>query len=94
MDHSLVVGKKRHGKLREIAKDGAGQLAGDARKRLTEKVERVQACAQKWAESGRDPSTILKTMEEKFKPLIEAGKAIQAEAELDRLLEQLKPEGK
>jgi hypothetical protein len=28
-------------------------------------------------------------MEEKFKPLMEAGKAIEAEAELDRVLEQL-----
>ena len=33
-------------------------------------------------------------MEEKFKPLIEAGKVIEAEAELDRMLERLKPGAK
>jgi len=33
-------------------------------------------------------------MEEKFKPLLDAGKVIEAEAELDRVLEQLKPDAK
>ncbi len=66
----------------------------DTVKRLTAKVERVQAGAQKWAASGRDPSTIGKAMEEKFKPLMEAGKVVEAEAELDRVLEQLKADGK
>ncbi len=60
-----------------------------ARRRLTEKVERVKAGAQEWVDSGRDPSAIARAMEEKFKPLIEAGKMGEAEAELDRLLEQL-----
>ena len=81
-------------KLREIAKTGVAQLAEDARKRLSEKVERVQEGAQKWAASGRDPSAIGKTMEEKVKPLLEAGKIIEAEAELDRVLEQLKQDAK
>ncbi|MGO8751165.1 MAG: Spy/CpxP family protein refolding chaperone [Thermoguttaceae bacterium] len=85
---------EQQAKLREIAKDGGKQLAEDARKRLSEKVERIQEGAQKWANNGRDPSDILKTMEEKFKPLIEAGKVIEAEAELDRLLERLKPDAK
>lgn len=85
---------EQQAKLREIAKDGGKQLAEDARKRLSEKVESVKEGAQKWAASGRDPSAILKTMEEKFKPLIEAGKAIEAEAELDRVLEQLKQDAK
>lgn len=76
-------------KLREIAKDGVAQLGEDARKRLTEKVERVKEGAQKMAESGRDPSDILRTMDEKFRPLMEAGKIIDAETELDRVLEQL-----
>jgi Spy/CpxP family protein refolding chaperone len=80
---------EQQAKLREIAKDGVAQLGEDARKRLTEKVERVKEGAQKMADSGRDPSDILKAMEEKFKPLMEAGKAIEAEAELDRALEQL-----
>ena len=75
--------------LRQIAQDGGAQLQQDARRRLTEKVERVKQGVQKWAASGRDPAAILKVMEEKFKPLIEAGKAIEAEAELDRLLDKL-----
>ena len=41
-----------------------------------------------------DPSAIAKAMEEKFKPLMEAGKVALAEAELDRVLEQLKQEPK
>jgi Spy/CpxP family protein refolding chaperone len=77
-------------KLREIAKDGGAQLAQDTRKRLSEKVERVQVGAEKWASSRRDPSAIAKTMEEKVKPLLDAGKVIEAEAELDRILERLK----
>ena len=71
-----------------------GSRSDETVKRLTEKVERVKAGAQKWAASGRDPSTIGKAMEEKFKPLMEAGKVVEAEAELDRVLEQLKADGK
>ena len=85
---------EQQSKLREIAKDGVAQLGEDTRKRLTEKVERVKEGAQKMAESGRDPSDILKAMEEKFKPLMEAGKVIEAEAQLDRVLEQLTKETK
>ncbi len=81
-------------KLREITKGGGEQLVEATRKRLTEKVERVKQGAQKWAASGRDPSPIGKTMEEKVKPLLDAGKAIEAEAELDRLLERLEPDAK
>jgi Spy/CpxP family protein refolding chaperone len=80
--------------LRDLAKEGVEKLADETRQRLTAKVERVQAGAQKWAESGRDPSDILKTMEEKFKPLMEAGKVTEAETELDRVLEQLMKDAK
>jgi Spy/CpxP family protein refolding chaperone len=80
---------EQQAKLREIVKGGVEQLGEDVRKRLTEKVERVKAAATKMAEGGSDPSEILKAMEEKFKPLMEAGKASEAEAELDRVLEQL-----
>jgi len=96
----LLVGIKnrltpeQQAKLRDIAKDGGAQLGEDARKRLTEKVERVTAGAQKMADGGRDPSAILKTMEGKFKPLIEAGKVLEAEAVLDRVLEQLAKDAK
>ncbi len=85
---------QQQAKLREIAKDGGTQLAEYARKRLSEKVHRIEEVAHKWADSGRDPSDIARTMEEKFKPLIEAGKVIEAEAELDRLLKQLKQDTK
>jgi len=80
--------------LRQLAQDGGAQLAADARGRLTAKVERVKQAAQKWGQSGRDPAPIAKTMTDKVKPLIEAGKIVEAEAELDRLLEQLKPDTK
>ena len=80
--------------LRQLAQDGGAQLAADARGRLTAKVARVKQAAQKWGQSGRDPSSIAKTMTDKVKPLIEAGKIVEAEAELDRLLEQLKPDTK
>ena len=80
--------------LRQIAQDGGAQLKDDTRRRLTEKVECAKARAKAWADSGRDPSSIARTMEEKVKPLLDAGKAIEAEAELDRLLESLKPDAK
>jgi Spy/CpxP family protein refolding chaperone len=80
---------EQQAKLREIAKGGVAQLGEDVRQRLTQKLERVQAGAHKWAESGRDPSEVLRAMEEKFKPLMDAGKVVEAEAELDRALEQL-----
>jgi Spy/CpxP family protein refolding chaperone len=85
---------EQQNKLREIAKDGGAKLVEDARKRLTAKVERVKENAQKMAASGRDPSGILQAMEEKFKPLMEGGKAFEAEAVLDRILEQLKADAK
>jgi len=80
---------EQQSKLRELAKDGVTQLEQALRNRLTEKVERVQEGAQKWAASGRDPKAIAQALEEKFKPLMDAGKPLEAEAELDRLLEQL-----
>ena len=58
-------------------------------KRISGKVERVKEGLQKWAASGHDPSAILKTMQEKVGPLLDAGKPLEAEAELDRVLEQL-----
>jgi hypothetical protein len=65
-----------------------------AHRRLPGKIERVQKGAHGWAATGRDPSAIAKTMEEKFKPLLDAGKFIEAEAELDRVLEQLNQDAK
>jgi Spy/CpxP family protein refolding chaperone len=85
---------EQQAKLKEITKAGGAPFAEATRQRLTEKVQRVKEAMQKWADSGRDPSAISKTMEEKFKPLIEAGKVIEAEAELDRVLEQIKQDAK
>jgi Spy/CpxP family protein refolding chaperone len=81
-------------KLREMTKDGGSKLAEAVRKRLGEKVEKVKEGVQKWQASGRDPSAIAQAMEEKFRPLIDEGKIIEAEAELDRLLDQLKGDAK
>ncbi len=80
----------------EIAKDHAAftKLEEETGKRISAKVERVKAGAQKWADSGRDPSVIGKTMEEKVKPLMEADKVFEVEAVLDRVLEQLKQDAK
>ena len=97
---SLVVAIKnlltpeQQAKLHEMVKGGGTKFAEATRNRLTEKMERVKAGAQAWADGGRDPSDVLRSMEQKFKPLIEAGKVVEAEAELDRVLEELKPEKK
>jgi hypothetical protein len=71
------------------ANEGDGDFADSTRKRLTEKVERIKKGVQAWAASGRDPSAILKAMNETVKPLLDAGKIVEAEPELDRLLEKL-----
>jgi hypothetical protein len=57
---------------------------------VTAKVDRVKQIAHAWEKAGRDTSPIAKTMNEKIRPLVEAGKVREAETELDRLLEQLK----
>ena len=85
---------EQQAKLKEITKNGGAPFIEATRQRLTEKVQHVQEIMQKWVASGRDPSAIGKTMEEKFKPLIEEGKVREAEAELDRVLEQLKQDAK
>ena len=85
---------EQQARLRELVKDGGTQIAEATRTRLMEKMERVKAGAQAMADGGLDPADILRAMEQNFKPLIESGKVMEAEAELDRVLEQLKPEAK
>ena len=63
--------------------------SSEMRQRLTAKVERVKAGVQSMAASGRNPSAIVQTMQETIKPLFDAGKAVEAEAVLDRLLEEV-----
>jgi len=65
-----------------------------AQQRVAAKIERVQEGAHKWEADGRDTSAIAKRMEEKVKPLLEAGKFSEAEAELDRVLEVLNDDAK
>ncbi len=80
---------EQQARLRELTKDGNAKLAEEMRQRLTAKVERVQTGVRKLTESGRNPSEIGAAMAEKVKPLLDAGKVIAAEAELDRLIDQL-----
>ncbi len=77
-------------KLRELTREGAGKFVEETRKRLTEKVAQVQVGIQRVVESQRDPSRLVRTMQEEFKPLIDAGKPVEAEAVLDRVLAELK----
>ena|SRR5580700_6816171 len=42
----------------EIAKNGVQKVEADASKRISEKVERVKAGAQKWMDGGRDPAAL------------------------------------
>ena len=60
-----------------------------AHQRLAAKVQSAKEGYHKWAASGRDPSVISQLMHEKVKPLLNAGKFVEAEAELDRVLERL-----
>jgi acetyl esterase/lipase len=58
--------------------------------RIIAKVEKVKEGVHTWAASGHDPSPMVKTLQGTIKPLLDAGKVFEAEAELDRLLVQLK----
>jgi len=62
--------------------------------RVSTKVKLVTETVHKWAENGRDPSPILKTMQTKVGPLLDSGKFVEADAELDHVLETLKQDGK
>ena len=64
------------------------------RQRIMAKVERVKEGVQMWVANGRDPSDVVKTMRTTIKPLLDAGQAGEAEAALDRLLDQLKLDAK
>lgn len=70
------------------------KLLAQAMKQIPERAEKIQQLAKEWELSGRDPSAIGKTLEEKVRPLMEAQKPIEALAELDRLLEWIKERNK
>lgn len=63
-----------------------------ASQHVPEKIERVKEIAQAWEKAGRDTSSIAMAMDEKVRPLVEAGKFIEAETELNRPIEQFKAE--
>ena len=75
--------------LHEIAKNGSAKIGEEIRQRISGKVEAVQAGVRKWLDAGRDPSGIGQTMEQKVKPLLDAGNPADAEAILDDLVKQL-----
>jgi Spy/CpxP family protein refolding chaperone len=81
-------------RLREFQKGGGGPIADEMRRRLSNKVAQVEAGAHAWEANGRDTSEIALAMQERVKPLLDAGKPIEAEAELDRLLQKLAPDSK
>ena len=91
-----VLTSDQHAKLRELTRnpDAVAKLEEEFKNRITAKVERVTQGAEKWAQSGRDPSPIAEAMQEKVRPLMDAGRAFEAEAEIDRVLEQLKEDPK
>ncbi len=62
-----------------------------AHRRLSAKVQDLQASVRRWAAEGHDPSTITRTMEEQFRPLLDAGKFAEAEAVVDKALAQVHP---
>ncbi len=80
--------------LSDIHAQSTNDPAEAMRQRITAKVERVKEGVKTWAASGRDPSAIVKALQGTIKPLLDAGKANEAEAELDRVLEQLKQDAK
>ena len=80
--------------LRMVNAQSPADPAEALRQRIIATVERVKEGVQTWAASGRNPSAIVKTLQETIKPLLDAGKASEAEEELDRLLGQLQPDAK
>ena len=65
------------------------QLISTIRQRITSKAESVKSGLQLWTVSGRDPSAIVREMQQTVMPLLNAGKAAEGEAALDRLLARL-----
>ena len=91
-----VLTLEQHAKLRELMRnpDEVAKLEEEFKNRIASKVERVTQGAEKWAQSGRDPSPIAEAMQEKVRPLMDSGRPFEAEAEIDRVLEQLKEDPK
>ncbi len=87
---------EQHTALRELAgnRDAVANLEKEFKSRITAKIERVTRGAEQWAQSGRDPSPIAEAMQARVRPLMESGRVFEADAEIDRVLEQLKEEPK
>ncbi|MEI7924046.1 MAG: hypothetical protein WCJ40_19225 [Planctomycetota bacterium] len=87
---------EQHTTLRELAgnRDAVANLEKEFKSRITAKIERVTRGAEQWAQSGRDPSPIAEAMQARVRPLMDSGRVFEADAEIDRVLEQLKEEPK
>ena len=73
----------------EVAK-----LEEEFKSRINTKVARIAEGAQKWAQSGRDPSPIAHAMEEKVRPLMDGERPFEAEAEIDQVLKLFNEDSK
>ena len=91
-----VLTSDQQAKLRELRRnpDEFAKLEEQFKQRITSKIERVTQGAEKWAQSGRDPSPIAEQMQEKVRPLMDTGRIFEAEVEIDRVLEQLREDPK
>jgi hypothetical protein len=66
-------------------------ISGDvAQMRLRRKMETVQAGFRRWQAAGRDPTPIIRFVEERMPALLQANKLDEAEALLDEALKRLK----
>lgn len=76
-------------KLRALKRDpeAVGKLEKQFQARITGKVQRVMEGAQRWAQSGRDPSAIAAAMDSKVRPLMDEGRVFEADAALDQVLQ-------
>jgi len=57
-----------------------------AKQRVAAKIEQVKEGAHQWEAAGRGTSAIARMMKEKVKPLLDAGKFVEGEAEIDQVL--------
>jgi hypothetical protein len=91
-----LLASEQQVKLRELMRnpEAVNKLEEEFKNRIETKVQRVTAVAQELAQSGRDPSFIGQAMEQKVRPLMDSGRVFEAEAEIDRVLEELNEDSK
>jgi Spy/CpxP family protein refolding chaperone len=89
-----LLTSEQQAKLRELKgnPEELAKLEEGFKTRIAAKVQRVQQGAESWARNGRDPAPISELMEAKVRPLMDSGRAFEAEPEIDRVLELIKKE--